>query len=80
MKVGGRIIQNKNISINNEERFSAVYKKHTIEISLHKKEKNSNPEWYCDIRSLSGGLAVQTTIKRCAIHDAIVYSLDEAVL
>ncbi len=80
MKFGGRIIQDKNISVKTDEKFSATYKKHYIEISLHKKEKGSNPEWNCDVWHFNGGYAVQTIVQRCTIHDAIVYSLDGALL
>lgn len=80
MKVGGRIIQNKNISVKTNEKFSATYKRHYIKIWLHKKEKGSNPEWNCYVWRFNGGYAVQAIVKRCTIHDAIVYSLDGAVL
>ncbi len=80
MKIGGRIIQDKNISVKTEEKFSATYKKHYIEISLHRKENGSNPEFNCDIWHFDGTYAVQTIVQRCTIHDAIIYSLDRASL
>ena len=84
MKVGGRIksrvIQNKNISVNTNDKFSATYKNHYIEIKLHKKIKGSNPEWSCDVWHFNGGFAVSTIVQRCTIYDAIVYSLDGALL
>lgn len=79
-KNGRRIIQDKNISINTSDKFSATYKKHYVEISLHKKEKGSNPEWNCDVWHFNGGFAVQTIVQRCNIRDAIVYALDGACL
>ena len=80
MKFGGRIIQNKNISAYTEEVFSATYKKHYIEISLHKQEKGVNPEWSCDVWGFDGSWAVQSIVQRCTIYDAIVYSLNGALL
>ena len=80
MKVGGRIIQNKNILVKTDKTFSATYKKHYIEISLHKKEEGSNPEWSCDVWHFNGSYAVQAIVQRCTIYDAIVYSLDGALL
>ena len=80
MKIAGRIIQNKNISHNSEKKFCATYKQHHIEISLHKMDKGCNPEWNCDIWHFNGGTAVSTIVQRCTIRDAIIYSLDGALL
>lgn len=80
MKIGGRIIQNKNISVNTDEKFSATYKQHYIEISLYKKEVGCNSEWSCNVWHFKGGSAVDTIVQRCTIHDAIVYSLNGALL
>lgn len=40
----------------------------------------SNPEWNCDVWHFNGGIAVGTIVKRCTIHDAIIYALDGAML
>lgn len=84
MIIGGRhkrrIIQNKNISANTNEKFSATYKQHYIEVSIHKKEQNSNPEWSCDVWHFNGGFAVSTIVQRCTVKDAIMYALDGACL
>lgn len=80
MKIGGRIIQDKNISVKTVEKFSATYKKHYIEISFHKQENGSNPEWNCNVWHFNGSYAVQTIVQRCTISDAIIYSLNNALL
>ena len=48
MNIGGRIIQTGNISINTETEFEATYKKHIINVKLHKEHKGANPEWDID--------------------------------
>ena len=80
MNAGGRIIQKKNITENTSEKFSATYKQHYIEIKLHSRPKGSNPEWDCKVWHFGGGIAVNTIEKRCTIHDALVFSLEKALL
>lgn len=81
MKVAGRIIQNKNISVNTEEHFSATYKQHYIEIQLNKSKGNGGKPYYdCDVWHFNGGFAVATIIQRCTIRDALIYALDGALL
>ncbi len=80
MKIGGRIIQNRNIKISTGIEFSATYKQHYIEVSLYKQDKGSNPEWDCVVSSFDGGAACNTIVMRCTIHDAIVYALNSALL
>jgi hypothetical protein len=80
MKIGGRIIQEKNINVNTENAFSATYKQHFINVMLHKTFKGENPEWDIDVRHYNGGIAASTIVKRCTIRDAIIYALDGALL
>ncbi len=80
MKVGGRVIQNKNISVNTETEFSATYKNHYIEIKLYKRERGENPEWNIDVWHFDGGTAVESIERRCTIHDALIYALNGAML
>ena len=80
MKIGGRIIQEKNISVNTENAFSATYKQHFINVMLYKTFEGENPEWDIDVRHYNGEIAASTIVKRCIIRDAIIYALDGALL
>lgn len=80
MKIGGRIILAGNISTSTTTEFSATYKRHYINVKLYKEIPGQNPEWDCDVRHFDGGMAVNTIVQRCSIHDAIVYALDGALL
>jgi hypothetical protein len=80
MNFGGRIIQNRNISEYTEKKFSATYKQHYIEITFHRQDGNNNPEWNCAVWNFKGGWAVNTIVQMCRIHDAIIYSLNGAML
>lgn len=80
MKIGGRIILAKNIRVYTSIEFSATYKRHYINVKLYRELPGQNPEWDCDVRHYDGGIAVNTIIQRCSIHDAIVYALDGSLL
>lgn len=80
MKIGGRIIQNRNIEANSDSVFSARYKKHYIEVSVHKEVKEVNPEWSIDVWHFDGTYVLQTIIQRCSIREVIIYALDKAGL
>ncbi len=81
MKVGGRIIQNKNILVNTEIMFIGKYKKHRIEVLKRVSFKtDENPEWSIDVYGFDGSVSVQDIVQRCCIHDAIVFALDGALL
>lgn len=80
MNIGGRIIQTGNITINTKTEFEATYKKHIINVKLHKEHKGANPEWDIDVRHFSGGIAASTIVQRCTIRDAIIEALDGAML
>lgn len=79
MKIGGRIIQNKNISVSTETDFSAKYKNHYIEIHQTKKEKGENPVFSVEIWHSGRGWAVSSEIQRCLIYDAIIWGLNGAL-
>lgn len=80
MKIAGRLIQNKNISENTADKFSATYKKHYIEIEVHEKKKGENPVFSVDVWHFNGGYAVESFVQRCSMHDAITYALNGAML
>lgn len=80
MNIGGRIFRKKNITVNTEREFSATYKKHFINVNIHKEFEHENPEWNIDIRHFDGGMACDTIVKRCCIRDAVIYGLDGAML
>ncbi len=78
MKIGGRIIQTKNIELYTQQEFAACYKRHTISVVLI--ELGHTNEYSIEVRDDRGILAVQTTTKRCTIRDAIIVALDGAKL
>jgi hypothetical protein len=80
MKIGGRIIQDRNISVNTNEKFSATYKKHYIEIEMRENDKRRNPTFSVDVWHFNGSWAVEAFVDRCSIHDAIIYALNGALL
>jgi len=80
MKIGGRIIQNKNISVSIDKKFSATYKKHYIEIEMHENSKKGNPIFSVDVWHFDGSWAVEAFVERCNIHDAIIYALNASLL
>lgn len=78
MKVGGRILQNKNIKVHSEYCFDATYKSHYIYI--RRISTGHTNEYYVEVFDSTGSKAVMAVTKRCCIHDAIVYALDGAEL
>ena len=78
MKVGGRIIQNKNIQTHNEDYFEATYKRHTIYIHLNK--KGIMNDYYVEVSDITGSKSVMGGVTRRCMHDAIVYALNGARL
>lgn len=78
MKIGGRVIQGRNIQINTPEQFLATYKKHVISV-LFVKSGHTN-EYNLDVRNDRGIVAVQIPIQRCTIRDAIIEALNGAKL
>lgn len=83
MKIGGRIIQNKRIMINNDCSFKATYKSHHISVDL---VKLGAPNKYdIAVRNLKEkdsrvNIEVEQFVKRFTIRDAIIYALDRAKL
>lgn len=78
MKIEGRIIQDKYISVNTEGEFSAVYKAHVINVKLHKKGHTN--EYDINVRHFNGSIAANTYVNRCNIRDAIIYALEGSLL
>ena len=84
MKIAGAIIQNKNITVNNEKEFEARYKGKRIYITANHgrgmpKEKHLN-RYDIDVIDSSGMYDVQTYEDLHSMRDAIIYALKGASL
>lgn len=85
MKVGGRIIQNRNITQKTPDDFEATYKGHIISISTDhgfgEPEYDHLKRFNIDVYELNTGMfAVETWGDFHTIKDAIRYALEGACL
>lgn len=85
MKVAGRVIQNRNITLNTPEDFEATYKGHIISITTDHgfvdPEYDRLKRFNIDVYELNtGSYAVETWKDFHTIRDAIIYSLEGAQL
>jgi len=83
MKIGGRVIQNKRITVNNDIAFKAVYKSHHISVDLVKLGHTN--KYDIAVRNLKEkdkrvNLIVDQFTHRCTIREAIIFALDRAFL
>jgi len=87
MKVAGRVFRNNKISYNNEKEFTAIYKKHDIDINMIEDDELDNDEDYCgtrefniEVRAGDGMFTVDTVEDFTNIKEAIEYALEGATL
>jgi len=81
MKIGGRIIRDSKIGVNNDNSFKATYKSHLITVDLVNRGHTNTYDVY--VRKLTGltlPCKLSEPTKRCTIHDAIIYALDKSGL
>jgi hypothetical protein len=80
MKIAGKVIQNRNIRVNNKRGFSAHYKGYLIDVCIYAEFERANPEFTVIVIAPNGSYACNTRVRRCQIRDAIIYALEQSGL
>jgi len=81
MKIGGRIIQDKKITVNDDCSFKAIYKNHLITVDLIKRGHTNDYAVYVrKLKVLSIPDKLDERTKRRTIREAIIYTLDRVGL
>lgn len=81
MKVAGKVIQDRNIFENTEDKFDAIYKNQRIIVEMIQLPKRGNPtfEFYI-FGNKNGENKTNGSVQRCNIKDALIYALKQAGL